>query len=144
MMGWDWHLKTASSTDVLFIPGDLWCWPWYDETDWGKLSTCLSQRSGSPSTGWWSCQQRHLWQPPVLSGGPAIRDISGASGRVGERNENLVYPSPWDFKRYFTCLKILRYGTFSFTFHPKEGVLRILWPSKIHRLGRVRIRILWV
>jgi hypothetical protein len=63
---------------------------------------------------------------------------------VGERNENLVYPSPWDFKRSFTCLKILRYGTFSFTFHPKKGVLRILWPSKIHRLVRVRTRILWV
>jgi hypothetical protein len=26
----------------------------------------------APSTVQWSCQQRHLWQPPVLSGGPAI------------------------------------------------------------------------
>jgi hypothetical protein len=31
---------------------------------------------------------RALWQPPVLSGDPAIQDISGASGRVGEGNEN--------------------------------------------------------
>jgi hypothetical protein len=33
------------------------------------------------STGWQSCQQRHLWQPTVLSGGPAIQNISGSSGR---------------------------------------------------------------
>jgi hypothetical protein len=28
------------------------------------------------STVRWSCQQRHLWQPPVLSGGRSIWDIS--------------------------------------------------------------------
>jgi hypothetical protein len=53
------------------------------------------------------------------------RNISVASGRVGEGNENVVYPSPWDFKRCFTRRKILRHGTSGFTFHPKEGVLRI-------------------
>jgi hypothetical protein len=41
---------------------------------------------------------RALWQPPVLSGGPVSRDISEASRRVGEGNENFVYPSPWDFQ----------------------------------------------
>jgi hypothetical protein len=44
---------------------------------------------------------------------------------MGEGNENLVYPSPWDFKRFLTCRKILRHGTSGFTSHPKEGVLRI-------------------
>jgi hypothetical protein len=44
---------------------------------------------------------------------------------MGEGNENLVYPSLWDFKRTLTCRKILRRGTYGFTFHPKEGVLRI-------------------
>jgi hypothetical protein len=49
---------------------------------------------------------RALWQPPVLSGGPVSRDISGESRRMGERNENLFYPSPWDLKR---TLKVYSY-----------------------------------
>jgi hypothetical protein len=109
MVGWDWRLRTATSTGLLFIPGwsamratVWWCWL--------RLTPNLSTRA--------------LWQPPVLAGGPISRDISGASGRVGEGNENLVYPSPWDFKRSFTCRKILRYGNTGFTYHPKEGVLR--------------------
>jgi hypothetical protein len=44
---------------------------------------------------------------------------------MGEGNENVVYPSPWDFKRFLTCSKILRRGTSGFTFHPKEVVLLI-------------------
>jgi hypothetical protein len=43
---------------------------------------------------------------------------------MDEGNENLVYPSPWDFKSSFTCHKILQHGTCGFTSHPKEGVLR--------------------
>jgi hypothetical protein len=58
---------------------------------------------------------RALWQPPVLSGGPVSSDISGASRRMGEGNENLVYPSR----------KILQHGTSGFSSHPKGGVLRI-------------------
>jgi hypothetical protein len=63
-----------------------------------------------------------------MSGGPVSRDISGASGRMGEGNENLVYPSPWDFKRSLTCCKILRYGTFSLYF-PSEGRIFIALKS---------------
>jgi hypothetical protein len=44
---------------------------------------------------------------------------------MGEGNDNLVYPSPWDFKRSLTGRKSLRHGTSGFTSHPKEGVLRI-------------------
>jgi hypothetical protein len=55
---------------------------------------------------------------------------------MGEGNENLVYSSPWNFKRLLTCRKILQHGTFGFTSHPKEGVLRgLLSPLKIHRPG---------
>jgi hypothetical protein len=68
---------------------------------------------------------RALWQPPVLYGGPVSRDISGASRRMGEGNEDLDYPSPWDLKRSFTCRKILRHGISGFTSHPKKVVLRI-------------------
>jgi hypothetical protein len=66
-----------------------------------------------------------LWQPPVLSGGHISRVISGASRRIGEGNENFIYPFPSDFKRSLTCRKILRHGTFGFTSHPEEDVLRI-------------------
>jgi hypothetical protein len=42
-----------------------------------------------------------------------------------EGNENLVYPSPWDFKRFLTCRELLRHGTYGFTSRPKKGVLQI-------------------
>jgi hypothetical protein len=81
---------------------------------------------------WWywlglppNSSTRVLWQPPVLSGGPVSRDISGASRRMGERNENLVYLSLWDFKRSLPCHKILQHGTSGFTFYLKEGVRQI-------------------
>jgi hypothetical protein len=41
---------------------------------------------------------------------------------MGEGNENLACPSPKDFKRSFTCCKVLRHGTFRVR---EEGVLRI-------------------
>jgi hypothetical protein len=60
---------------------------------------------------------------------------------MGEVNENLVYTSPWDFKRSLKCRKILRHGTSGFTSHPKEGVLLVFialknpssWPSSNQR-----------
>jgi hypothetical protein len=81
---------------------------------------------------WWyrlgltpNLSTRALWQLPVLSGGPFSRDIYGANRGMDEGNENLVYPSPWDFKRSLTYRKILRQGTSGFTSRHKEGVLRI-------------------
>jgi hypothetical protein len=58
-------------------------------------------------TVWQSFHPRHLWSD------------------WAKENENLVYLSLWDFKRYFTCCKILRHGTSGFTSHLKEGVLLI-------------------
>jgi hypothetical protein len=80
---------------------------------------------------------------PERSGGPVSRDIYGASRRMDEGNENLVCPSPWDFKRSLTRRKILRHGTSGFTSHPKEGVSRIFIALKIQPLGRVRTRNPW-
>jgi hypothetical protein len=120
MMDWDWRLRTAASTGLLFMMWTMIGWYWL------RLIPNVSIRA--------------LWKPPVLSGGPTIRDISGASGRVGEENENLVYPSPWDFKIYFTCRKILRHGTSGFISHPKEGML----PLKVRHLGRAWTHNLWV
>jgi hypothetical protein len=44
---------------------------------------------------------------------------------MGEGNEYLFYPFPWDFNRSLTSRKILRHETSGFTSHPKEGVVRI-------------------
>jgi hypothetical protein len=102
---------------------------------------------------WWyrlgltpNLSTRALWQPPVLSGGPASRDISGAGRRMDEWNQNLFYPSPWDSNRSLTCRTILRHETSGFTSHPYECVLRIFialknpspWPGSNPRpLGPV-------
>jgi hypothetical protein len=40
-------------------------------------------------------------------------------------NDNLVYPSLWDFKRSLTCCIILGHGTSDFASHLKEDVLQI-------------------
>jgi hypothetical protein len=99
MMGWDWHLITAASIGPTVHPRVIAMW----------------------TMVWWY----QLGQPPVLSGDPVCRDISGVSRRMDEGNENLVYLFPWDFKRSLTCHKILRHGTYGFTSHLKEGVLQI-------------------
>jgi hypothetical protein len=92
---------------------------------------------------WWyrlgltpNSSTRVFWQPPVQSAGPVSRYISGAS-RMGQGNKNLVYPSPWDFKRSLTCRKILRHGTSGFTSIRRKACCGFLSPLKIHRLGRV-------
>jgi hypothetical protein len=108
-------------------PCDLRCGPWMM-----ILTGANSQHVSA----------RAFWEPPVglLSGLCVSRDVSGShqyrlvychprrlwsDWEVSEGNENLVYPSPWDFKRSFTRCKILRHGTSGFTSHPKEGVLLI-------------------
>jgi hypothetical protein len=64
---------------------------------------------------------------------------------MGERNENLVYPSPRDFKSSLTCRKILRRGIFPLYFpSERKACCGFLSPLNIHRLGRVRTRHLWV
>jgi hypothetical protein len=105
------------------------------------------------TTVWWyrlgltpNLSTRAICQPPVLSGDPVSRDMSRASRRMGEGNENLIYSSPWGFKRSLTRRKILRYGTLGFTSHSKEGVFWIFialtnpshWPRSNSRpLGAV-------
>jgi hypothetical protein len=71
-------------------------------------------------------------------------ETSGESRRNERRNENLVYRYMKYLKGPSTCCTILRHGTSGFTYYPKEGVLRILSPLKIHRLSRVLTRDPWV
>jgi hypothetical protein len=61
-----------------------------------------------------------------------------------EGNENLVYPSPWDLGDLLHAVKSYDMGPPALLPIRKEGVLRIFSPLKIHRLGRVRTRNLWV
>jgi hypothetical protein len=44
---------------------------------------------------------------------------------MGEGNENLVYPCPSDFKSFLHAVKSYDMEPSDFTFHRKEGVLRI-------------------
>jgi hypothetical protein len=44
---------------------------------------------------------------------------------MGEGNENLVYPSKWDFKSSFTCRKSYEMGLAALPPTRKEGVLPI-------------------
>jgi hypothetical protein len=128
MVGWDWRLRTAASTMCDVDHGRLILTEANSQLVYQSALAATStvrrssqQRHLCCSPQYWlvSCQQRHLWQPPILSGGPFIPDIFGASRKVGEGNENLVYPSPWDFKRSFTGRKILRHGTSGFASHPR-------------------------
>jgi hypothetical protein len=111
-------------------------WLWWGETNVSELRPhgliVYPRLTAVWTMVWWyrleltpNSSTRAFWQPPVLSSGPASRDISGASRRMDEANKNLVYPSPRDFRRSLTCRKMLRHVTFGFTSHPKGGVLRI-------------------
>jgi hypothetical protein len=111
-------------------------WLWWGETDVSELKSNGPIVIAMWAMVWWNrlritpnSSTRALWQPPVMSGGPVSRDISGASRRMDEGHDNLVYPSSWDFKRSLTCCKIL-HGTFGFTSYPKESVLRIFMVLK--------------
>jgi hypothetical protein len=104
MMGWDWRLRTVAITGLLFIlqvnvSGEPWWWCCRL-----GITLYLSTRARRQSY-----QQRHL-------------------ERVGGMNEGmriLLIQYLWYVSGSFTCCKILRHGTSSFTSHLKEGVLWI-------------------
>jgi hypothetical protein len=93
-------MKMTTLWDIAPIFGLVDCLFW-GETDVSELRPVRAYYS-SPSDcgvnhGMMVSSTRALRQPPVLSGGPVSSDISGASRRMGEGNENLLYLSPWDF-----------------------------------------------
>jgi hypothetical protein len=109
-------LPPAWRTLYLATIGRVVDWLLWGETDvtelWPLWAYCSSpgdfdvDHGMMVSTGA-NSSTRVLWQPPVLSGGPVSRGISGVSRRIAEGNENLVYPSSWDFKPSLTCRKNL-------------------------------------
>jgi hypothetical protein len=56
---------------------------------------------------------------------------------MGEGNDNLVYSSSWDFKRFLHAVKYYDMGPRDLLPIRKEGVLRIVIALKLHRLFRV-------
>jgi hypothetical protein len=65
-------------------------------------------------------------------------ETSGASRSNTRRNENFAYQYLKYLKIYFTCLKILRHGTFPLYFPSERKVCcGFLSSLKIHRLGWV-------
>jgi hypothetical protein len=103
-MGWDWSLRAAAITGLLFIP---------------RVNV-----SGEPR--WWWCRlgitpdlfTRARWQS-------FSRDIWERVGGMDEGMRILRIQYLWYLNGSFTCRKNLGYVTFGFTSHPKEDVLRI-------------------
>jgi hypothetical protein len=124
MVGWDWHLRTAAITGLLFIPrvicerGEPWWW---------RCRLGITPNSSTRAL-WQSYQQRHL-------------------GKVGGMDEGvriLYIQYLWYVNESLICHQTLRHGSSGFTSRPKEGVLRVFIDLKIHHLGRVWTRGPWV
>jgi hypothetical protein len=86
-------------------PGDMWAW----------RAMVVMMPAGDNS---WLVYQSCLIVIPA--------EISRASRRNGRRSENFACQYLKYLKVSLTCRKILQHGTFGFTTHRKEGVLRIV------------------
>jgi hypothetical protein len=133
----------------LYPPLIDWLW-------WGETCLRTAVTNGPvvhPSSDMWAWRAMVMMMMPaadnswlVLQSSLAVlpAESSGETRRNGRRNENLVYPSPWDFKRSLTCRKILRHGTFPLYF-PSEGRCTAdLIALKMHLLCQVWTRDPWV
>jgi hypothetical protein len=124
-------------------------WLWWGENmsqNYGHQRACFS------SPGWYVSMEAMVMILPARDNSQLANqssltvlpaETSGASRRNGRRSENFAYQYLKYLKGSLTCRKILRRGTSGFTSHPKEGVLRILSPLKIHRLCWVWTRDPW-
>jgi hypothetical protein len=100
---------------------------------------------------WWywlgltpNLSTRALWQPLVLSSSPVSRDISGTSRRMGKGNENLVYPSCGTSRDLYNAVKSYDTGPPALLPIWIKVYCGFLSPLKIHCLGQVQTRYLWV
>jgi hypothetical protein len=98
-------LRTAATNGpIVHPPGDLWAW----------RAMVMMMPTGDNS---WLVHQSTLAVLPT--------ETSGASRRNGRRSENFSCQYLKYLNGSLTRHKILRHGTSGFTYHPKEGVLRI-------------------
>jgi hypothetical protein len=123
-------------------PRDLRCGPWMMILTEANSQLVYQSALTAPSTVRRSCQQRHLWQPSVLSGLlPSETSLERLGG--GRRKWEFSLSFPVGLTRSFTCRK--PYGVGPPALLP---IRRKLWygflsPLKIDRFGRVRTRNLW-
>jgi hypothetical protein len=97
----------------------------------------------APSTVRRSCQQRHLCYSPqycLVSCHPRHLWTEWAKG-----NDNLVYPSLWEFKIFFLhAVKSYDMGPPALLPTRRKVRCGCLLPLRIHHVGRARTRKLWV
>jgi hypothetical protein len=103
LIDWLWWDETMPQNCGHHPPGDMWAW-----------RATVMMRAGNNS---WHVRQSSLAVLPA--------ETSGESRRNRRTHENFAYQYLKYLKGSLTPCKILRHGTFSFTSHPKEGVLRI-------------------
>jgi hypothetical protein len=142
-------VPVSSKTKVLW--DWLIDWLWWDET---MSQNCVHQQAYGLSPGWYVSMENHgddddsswgnSWFVHQNSVALLPAETSGSSRRNGRRSDNCTYQYLKCLKGSLTCRKIVRHETSSFTSHPKEGVLRILSPLKIHCLCRVWTRDSWI
>jgi hypothetical protein len=156
MMGWDWRLRTAASTGLLFILGwfAMWTMVWWYRL---RLTSNLSTRA--------------LWKPEVLSSGPVSSSQYWLASLSAETS--LVAPSTvrwschlrhlwsesesgrwkWEFilsilvgtsRDLLHAVKSCDIGSPALLPIPRKVCCGFLSLLKIHRLGRVRTRNFWV
>jgi hypothetical protein len=101
---WDWCLRTAAITGLLFIPQVMWMWELQWWWCWLGTTPDLSTRAL-----WQSYQQTNLERV----------------GGMGEGIRILHIQYLWYVSGSFTCYKMLWHGTSGIISHPKEGVLQI-------------------
>jgi hypothetical protein len=103
-MGWNCLRTTATNGPIVHPPGDMWAW----------RAMVMMMPAGD---NYWLVHQSSLAVLPA--------EKSGSSRRNGWRSENFAYQYLEYLKGFLTCRKILIHGTWGFTSHPKECVLRI-------------------
>jgi hypothetical protein len=100
---------------------------------------CCHQRAYCSSPGWYVSVGAMVMIIPARDNSWLVHqsflavlpaEISGARRRNGRRSENFAYQYLKYLKGYLTCRKILRHRTSGFTYHSKEGVLRIFTALK--------------
>jgi hypothetical protein len=132
--------KESSTADWLWLGENDISEPWPSRAYCSSLGWMWMESHGDEGAGWgwlpdlstracWqSYQQRHLEQVRGMDEGMRILHIQYL----------------WYINGAFTCRKTLWHRTSGFTYHPKEGVLRIFITLKIHCLSWVWTSDPWV
>jgi hypothetical protein len=109
-------LWSAAANWPIHPPGDTWAWKTIVEWYWHGRTHDLPTRA--------------LWQSYWLS------HLVANEGELGKGNDEFSLRNIC-LQSDVTCHKILQYEADNFSFPPKEGVLWIFSPLRIHHIGWV-------